>query len=132
MKRADLEHILRACRPGHSTRVRARAGVARIFNLLYRRFGTCEWFRGHEHPADCKSAVRQVGNPRYGLAPRGRAGRLVKYAGRGVTGETAFIGVGRHAIPGRFPDALRGRLAEAWAICRRRAAEPPATEHGDG
>jgi hypothetical protein len=38
--------------------------VTPIFNLLYRRFATCR-----PTPADYKSAIRQIENLRYELAP---------------------------------------------------------------
>ncbi len=46
-------------------------GVAQIFNLLYRRFSigrraTTQWFRHGLAPADCKSAIQQIINLRYG------------------------------------------------------------------
>ena len=42
------------------------AAVAQIFNLLYRRFVTCQRSSLSEAPADYKSAIQQVINLRYG------------------------------------------------------------------
>jgi hypothetical protein len=49
---------------GSFTRGRAPRGVAQIFNLLYRRFVTCEARRCGGQPADGKSAIQQAANLR--------------------------------------------------------------------
>jgi hypothetical protein len=54
-----------------STRSARPLEVAQIFNLPYRRFGTCTGHRisraraGIPRVADCKSAIQQVANLRY-------------------------------------------------------------------
>src|SRR5208283_1713667 len=45
--------------------VRQPEGVAQTSSLPYRRFPTCGRPSRTRHPADWKSATRQVGNPRY-------------------------------------------------------------------